>query len=146
MSALPSETTVRNSHSSSLESENAHSDHLPNIGEIVDAACVNTAADRQVTPSTSATGADILIVQRSFSAGFRPDLVGKQACVGFNGKVFLAQDCNAAGIKFVSLVGGVLKSGAACQSGHDDKAQLTVDVSGANCASVTTTTVSPAAV
>jgi hypothetical protein len=36
------------------------------IGEMVDAACVNTAADRQVTPSTSSSGANVLLVQRSF--------------------------------------------------------------------------------
>jgi hypothetical protein len=111
---------------------------------MVNAACVDTAADRQVTPSTTSTGAKVLLVQRTFSAGFRPDLVGKQACVGFNGTDFLAQDCNAAGTQFVSLVGGVLRSGKACQSGHDSIAQLTVDPTGAKCASVTTTTVTPA--
>jgi hypothetical protein len=89
-------------------------------GEMVDAACVNTAADRQVTPSTSASGANVLLVQRSFDAGFRADLVGKQACVGFNGTTFKAVDCNAAGTQFVSLVGGQLTSGTACQSGHDN--------------------------
>jgi hypothetical protein len=115
------------------------------VGEIVDAACVNTSADRQVTPSTSASGADVLLVQRSFDAGFRPDLVGKQACVGFNGTDFKAVDCNASGTQFVSLVGGQLKSGTACQSGHDSAAQLTVDSSGSKCVGVTITTVTPAA-
>ena len=85
---------------------------------------MNAAADRQVTPSINAAGDNVLLVQRSFSAGFRPDLVGKDACVGFNGTVFLAQDCAANGISFVSLVGGQLKSGTACQSGHDDKVGL----------------------
>jgi len=94
---------------------------LINIGEMVDAACVNTAADRQVTPSTNAAGDSVLLVQRSFTAGFRPDLVGKDVCVGFNGTDFLAEDCAATGISFVSLVGGELKSGTACQSGHDGK-------------------------
>jgi hypothetical protein len=42
-----------------------------------------------------------------------------QACVGFNGTDFKAVDCAAADIKFVSLVGGQLTSGTACQSGHD---------------------------
>lgn len=61
---------------------------LTNTGEIVDAACVNTSADRQVTPSTNAAGDSVLLVQRSFTAGFRPDLVGKDVCVGFNGMIF----------------------------------------------------------
>jgi hypothetical protein len=115
------------------------------VGEIVDAACVNTSADRQVTPSTSASGADVLLVQRSFDVGFRPDLVGKQVCVGFNGTDFKAVDCNAFGTQFVSLVGGQLKSGTACQSGHDLAAQLTVDLSGSKCVGVTITTVTPTA-
>lgn len=92
---------------------------LTPAGEIVDAACVNTSADRQLTPSTNAAGDSVLLVQRSFTAGFRPDLVGKDVCVGFNGTDFLAEDCAATGIGFVSLVGGELKSGTACQSGHD---------------------------
>ncbi|KAH8595912.1 hypothetical protein B0O99DRAFT_145361 [Bisporella sp. PMI_857] len=116
-----------------------------NNGEIVDAACVNEAADRQLTPSTNAAGQDVLLVQRSFSAGFRPDLVGVQACVGFNGTTFKAEDCQATDIQLVSLVGGQLQAGAACQSGHDDLAQLTVDPTGANCVGVTTTAVTPTA-
>jgi len=108
----------------------------------VDAACVNTAIDRQITPSTL-NGASALLIQRTFTAGFRPDLVGVQACVGFNGTDFLAQDCNSAGFAPVSLVGGELKSGTACQSGHDSLAQLTVDPTGATCAQLTTTTVTP---
>ncbi|CZR63850.1 uncharacterized protein PAC_13747 [Phialocephala subalpina] len=116
-----------------------------NNGEIVDAACVNNAADRQVTPSTSASGANVLLVQRSFDAGFRPDLVGKQACVGFNGTDFKAVDCAASETQFVSLVGGELTSGTACQSGHDSAAQLTVDTTGSKCVGVTLTTVTPTA-
>ena len=93
-------------------------------GEIVDAACVNTAADRQVTPSTNAAGTDVLLVQRSFDAGFRPDLVGVQACIGFNGTAMKAVDC-AGNDEMVSLVGGQLTAtSGACQSGHDDKARL----------------------
>ena len=111
---------------------------------MVEAACVTTSADRQVTPSTSSSGQDVLLVERTFSAGFRPDLVGKQACVGFNGTDFLAEDCDAAGTQFVSLVGNQLKSGQACQSGHDDKAQLTVDPTGQNCADLNTIPVAPA--
>jgi hypothetical protein len=65
--------------------------------------------------------------------------------VGFNGTDFLAQDCSAAGFQPVSLVGGQLKAGTACQSGHDSLAQLTVDPTGAKCASLTTTTVTATA-
>ncbi|KAG4436928.1 hypothetical protein IFR05_007579 [Cadophora sp. M221] len=116
-----------------------------NNGEMVDAACVNTAADRQVTPSTNAAGTNVLLVQRSFTAGFRPDLVGVQACVGFNGTTMKAVDC-AGSDEMVSLVGGELTTASgACQSGHDDKAQLTVDATGTNCVGVTLTTVTPTA-
>ncbi|KAL9618323.1 MAG: hypothetical protein Q9160_006973 [Pyrenula sp. 1 TL-2023] len=113
-----------------------------NNGEIVDAACVLDAADRQITPSTdSVSGADVLLVQRTFTAGFRPDLVDKDACVGFNGTHFKATDCAAADFQAVTFDGTSLVAGAACDSGHDEKAQLTVDVSGGSCASFTTTAV-----
>ncbi|KAG8158093.1 hypothetical protein KVR01_011854 [Diaporthe batatas] len=118
-----------------------------NNGEIVDAACVNEAADRQITPSTL-NGADVLLVQRSFTAGFRPDLVGVQACVGFNGTTFRAEDCAANGIELVSFnqaTSQLVATGGACQSGHDGAAQLTVDETGQNCATLTTTTVTPTA-
>ncbi|RMJ08173.1 hypothetical protein BHE90_003255 [Fusarium euwallaceae] len=113
-----------------------------NNGEIVDAACVNEAADRQLTPS-----ANSLVVQRTFTAGFRPDLVDVQACVGFNGTHFRAEDCNADGIELVTFSNGELRaSGGACASGHDDLAQMTVDTAGNTCATYTTTNVQPAAV
>jgi hypothetical protein len=112
-------------------------------GEMVDAACVNTAADRQLTPST-VSGSDVLAVQRTFTAGFREDLVGKQACIGFNGTTFLAQDCASADLDPVSFVNGQLKSeSGACQSGHDDAAQITVDPAGLDCVKLTSTTVTP---
>jgi hypothetical protein len=110
----------------------------------VDAACVNTAADRQITPSTL-NGADVLLVQRSFTASFRADLVGIDACVGFNGTTFLAQDCAGANFQAVTLVNNQLKAGIACQSGHDGTAQLTVDSTGVSCVDVTTTTVTATA-
>lgn len=109
-------------------------------GEIVDAACVDTAADRQITPTTVG-GQSVLLVQRSFSAGFRQDLVGVQACVGFNGTDFKAEPCGAAGITAVTLVGGELQAGTACASGHDGAAQLTIDPTGKNCAQYTSTDV-----
>lgn len=104
---------------------------------------MNTAADRQMTPSTL-NGEDVLLVQRTFTSDFRADLVNKQACVGFNGTTFLAQDC-ATATDLVSLQNNELVSASgACQSGHDSLAQITVDSSGADCTSVTTTTVTPA--
>jgi hypothetical protein len=99
---------------------------------MVDAGCVNTAADRQITPFATSSGTNVLLIQRSFTAGFRPNLVNKQACVGFNGMTFLAHDCAASGMKFVSLVDGRLGSGSTCQSGHR-AAQLTVDTTGSKC-------------
>lgn len=113
-------------------------------GEMVDAACVNTAADRQITPST-AGDQSVLLVQRSFTSGFRPDLVGVEACVGFNGSHFKAEACGAAGITAVSLVGGELQAGTACASGHDGAAQVTVDTTGKTCAQFTTTNVAATA-
>ncbi len=115
-------------------------------GEIVDAACVNTAADRQLTPTTI-NGAPALLVQRSFSSGFRPDLVAPvKACVGFNGTHFRAEDCSAGGIQLVSFTDGQLKTAdaGACASGHDGAAQMTVDATGKTCARYTSTNVAPA--
>jgi hypothetical protein len=112
-------------------------------GEIVDAACVNTAADRQLTPSTVG-GNNVLAVQRSFSNGFRPDLVNVDACVGFNGTHFKALDCAGNNFDPVSFQNGQLVSASgACQSGHDGKAQITVDPTGQNCARLTSTNVQP---
>ncbi|EQB57493.1 hypothetical protein CGCSCA5_v014371 [Colletotrichum siamense] len=112
-----------------------------NNGEIVNAACVNTAADRQITPSTR-NGNNVLLVQRSFTAGFRPDLVNKEVCVGFNGTAIRAEDCAARGIEFVSQSGNQLvASGGACLNGHDNAAQVTVSAQGQGCASFTTTSV-----
>lgn len=118
-----------------------------NNGEIVNAACVNTAADRQLTPSTL-NNQPVLRVQRTFTAGFRPDLVGVDVCVGFNGTAFRAEACAAAqGVELVSLVGdGLRTAGGACASGHDDRAQITVDEGGVGCARFRTTVVQPASV
>ncbi|ORY64846.1 uncharacterized protein BCR38DRAFT_457164 [Pseudomassariella vexata] len=114
-----------------------------NNGEIVDAACVNEAADRQMTPTTL-NGESVLQVQRSFSADFRADLVGVDACVGFNGTHFRAEDCAASGIEKVTFQGGELRAtSGACSSGHDDAAQMTVDASGESCAQYTSTEVTP---
>ncbi|GJC81472.1 hypothetical protein ColLi_04310 [Colletotrichum liriopes] len=113
------------------------------LGEIVNAACVNTAADRQITPSTR-NGQDVLLVQRSFSNGFRPDLVNKEACVGFNGTAFRAEDCASRNIEFVAQQGNnLVAANGACLNGHDAKAQVTVSEQGQNCAEFTTTSVTP---
>lgn len=80
-------------------------------------------------------------MQRSFSDGFRPDLVDVQACVASNGETLLAEDC-ASDADFVSFVDSQLVSASgACHSGHDDQAQVTVDPNGENCVTSTTTSV-----
>ncbi|KAI8957692.1 hypothetical protein F5Y11DRAFT_363465 [Daldinia sp. FL1419] len=116
-----------------------------NNGEIVDAACVNTAADRQITPTTL-NGNSVLRVQRSFSAGFRPDLVGVNACVGFNGTHFRAEDCATSKIGLVQFDGTALRApSGACAQGHDGAAQMIVDITGVSCATFQSTAVTPAA-
>jgi hypothetical protein len=111
------------------------------IGEIVDAACVNTAADRQMTPTTI-SGTSALKVQRNFTADFRSDLVNVYACVGFNGTDFLATDCTASGVELVDFQNGELRTASgACASGHDSAAQMTVDTTGTKCATYTSTQV-----
>ncbi|KAH8200808.1 hypothetical protein TruAng_005045 [Truncatella angustata] len=115
-----------------------------NNGEIVDAACVNTAADRQLTPAT-VSGGSALKVQRTFTAGFRPDLVNVDACVGFNGTHFRASDCADSSVELVTFNqnGELVASGGACASGHDNLAQMTVDTQGQSCATYTSTDVTP---
>lgn len=105
---------------------------------------MDNSADRQITPSTLGTQ-QVLLVQRSFTADFRPDLVGVDACVGFNGTDYKAEPCGAAGITSVTFVGGELHAGASCASGHDGLAQLTVDTTGKTCATYTVTDVAAAA-
>lgn len=96
-----------------------------------------------MTPSTL-NGQNVLLVQRTFTADFRSDLVNKQACVGFNGTTFLAQDC-AANTDLVTFQNNeMVSTSGACQSGHDSAAQITVDSTGKKCATFTTTTVTPA--
>lgn len=95
-----------------------------------------------MTPSTL-NGQDVLLVQRTFTADFRSDLVDKQACVGFNGTTFLAQDCATATDLVTFQNDEMVAASGACQSGHDSAAQVTVDSSGKDCATFTTTTVTP---
>jgi hypothetical protein len=109
----------------------------------VNAACVNEAADRQLTPSTR-NGQNVLVVQRAFSNGFRPDLVGQDVCVGFNGTHFRAEDCTANGVEPVSFNGqNVISSSGACLNGHNNIAEVTVSRNGRNCAQFISTSVTP---
>jgi len=112
-------------------------------GETVDAACMNTTADRQLTLS-ALTGANVLAVQRSISNGFRRDLVDTPACVGFNGTDFKALNCADNVLNPVSFQNGQLvRASGACQSGHDDVAQVAVGPSGQDCTHSTSTVVQP---
>ncbi|KAJ7493962.1 hypothetical protein FB451DRAFT_1020583 [Mycena latifolia] len=114
-----------------------------NNGEIVEAACVTTAVDRQLTPGTTAAGLPVLLVERSFGAAQAAALVGVTPCVGFNGTDFLASDCNAltADTAVTLSAAGELVAGAACSTGVDALSQLTVSTSGAGCATYTSTVV-----
>ncbi|KAH8646167.1 hypothetical protein BX600DRAFT_443976 [Xylariales sp. PMI_506] len=114
-----------------------------NNGEIVDAACVTTSADRQIDLST-VSGSSVLKVQRTFTADFRADLVNVDACIGFNGTDFKAEPCSSIGgaVENVAFTGGqLIATGGACASGHDSLAQMTVDTTGKTCASYTSQSV-----
>lgn len=80
---------------------------------------------------------------------FRPDLVGKVACVGFNGTSFRAEDCaNRSLLTAYYDVGNgrIVANGdgwPACLSGHDKIAQVTTDVDGRKCAQFKITAVNP---
>ena len=110
---------------------------------MVDAACVDTSADRQITPSTL-NGQNVLLVQRTFTADFRSDLVDVDACVGFNGTDFKAEPCTSSDVTLVTYTGGSsgeMTAGTVCASGHNDAAELTIDQTGATCATYTSTAV-----
>ncbi|KAL1837159.1 hypothetical protein VTJ49DRAFT_4205 [Mycothermus thermophilus] len=117
-----------------------------NDGTIVNAACAWTHADRQVAPA-KIMGTDVLVVQRGWLQPFRPDLVGKTACIAFNGQTFRAEDCGRSDLLFVRYdigSGRMLANGhTACLSGHDNRAIVTVDTSGQRCAQFTITAVTP---
>ncbi|KAK1760026.1 hypothetical protein QBC47DRAFT_357835 [Echria macrotheca] len=117
-----------------------------NNGNIVNAACAWANADRQVTPG-KILGTDVLLVQRSWLAPFRPDLVGKQACIAFNETSFRAEDCDRRDLLFARFDVGngriVANGHTACLSGHDSIAQVTTDVIGRKCAQFTITAVTP---
>lgn len=85
-------------------------------------------------------------VQRTFTADFRPDLVGNvQACIGFNGTDFKAVDCSGVQAVVFNAAGELRTAdGAVCASGHDGIAQLTIDTTGTNCATYTVTDVQAA--
>lgn len=115
-------------------------------GNIVNAACAWTHTDRQVTPG-KILGTDVLIIQRSWLQPFRPDLVGKTACVAFNETTFRAEDCARRDLLFARFDVGngriVANGHTACLSGHDSIAQVTVDEMGRKCAQFTITAVAP---
>ena len=94
-------------------------------GKIVNAACVNTNADRQVAPG-KIFGTDILILQRAWQTQFRADLVGKTACLSFNGTTFRAEDCERRDLLFARFdlgSGRIVSNGdPACLSGHNSRA------------------------
>ncbi|KAK4670853.1 hypothetical protein QC764_604270 [Podospora pseudoanserina] len=117
-----------------------------NSGEIVQAACAWTHADRQVTPG-KILGTDVLIVQRGFAAPFRGDLVGKTACVAFNETTFRAEDCSRNDLLFVRFDvgnGRIQANGApVCLSGYDSKAFVKIDIGLQRCSQFTITAVAP---
>ncbi|KAJ7809558.1 hypothetical protein B0H14DRAFT_3759070 [Mycena olivaceomarginata] len=114
-----------------------------NNGEIVEAACVTTAVDRQITPATNAAGLPVLLVERSFGAAQAAPLVGVQPCIGFNGTDFLAQDCSTLTAATAATLSaeGELVAGTACSTGVDSVSQLTVSTTGAGCTTYTSTVV-----
>ncbi|KAK1826539.1 heterokaryon incompatibility protein-domain-containing protein [Podospora conica] len=117
-----------------------------NDGIIVNAACALTHADRQITPG-KILGTDILIIQRGWQQQFRPDLVGKTACVAFNGTTFRAEDCSRRDLLFARFDvgnGRVVANGEpSCISGYDNAARIKVDVDGRSCSQFTITAVTP---
>ncbi|KAK4163134.1 hypothetical protein QBC43DRAFT_355174 [Cladorrhinum sp. PSN259] len=117
-----------------------------NNGNIVNAACAWANADRQVTPG-KILGTDVLIIQRSFVQQFRPDLMGKTACVAFNQTDFRAEDCARRDLLFARFDVGngriVANGHTACLSGHDKIAQVTTDFTGRTCVQFTITAVTP---
>ncbi|KAK4222138.1 hypothetical protein QBC38DRAFT_402077 [Podospora fimiseda] len=117
-----------------------------NNGNIVNAACAWTHADRQVTPG-KILGTDVLIIQRSWIPQFRPDLAGKTACIAFNQTDFRAEDCERRDLLFARFDignGRIVANGhTACLSGHDNIAQVTTDYYGRTCAQFTITAVTP---
>ncbi|KAK4205791.1 hypothetical protein QBC40DRAFT_344576 [Triangularia verruculosa] len=117
-----------------------------NSGEIVNAACALTHADRQLTPG-KILGTDVLIVQRAFAAPLRGDLVGKTACVAFNETTFRAEDCARNDLLFVRFDvgnGRILANGApVCIGGYDSKAFIKLDIGLQKCSQFTITAVAP---
>jgi hypothetical protein len=114
-----------------------------NPGEIVEAACVTTAVDRQITPGANGAGLPILFVERSFGATQAAPLVGVDPCIGFNGTDFLATDCaNLSAATAVTLsAADELVAGTACSTGVDGISQLTISTTGTGCTTYTSTVV-----
>ncbi|KAJ6476874.1 hypothetical protein C8R45DRAFT_833640 [Mycena sanguinolenta] len=110
-----------------------------NNGEIVEAACVTTSVDRQITPATNAAGLPVLFVERFFGAAQAAPLVGVQPCIGFNGTDFLATDCSTltADTAVTLSAAGELVAGITCSTGVDNLSQLTISTTGTGCTTYT---------
>ncbi|KAJ7710094.1 hypothetical protein B0H14DRAFT_3902770 [Mycena olivaceomarginata] len=93
-----------------------------NNGEIVEAACVTTAVDRQITPGTNGAGLPVLLVERSFGAAQATPLLTASTAVTLS-------------------AAGELVAGTACSTGVDGLSQLTVLTTGVGCTTYTSTTV-----
>ncbi|KAE9400709.1 hypothetical protein BT96DRAFT_1018705 [Gymnopus androsaceus JB14] len=96
-------------------------------GDLVEAACVDTSVDRQITPATNTAGTSVLLIERQYGAAhntpctpnaLKPaaSLVGVTPCIGFNGTDFVAQDCDTMTAP-VTFVSGELVAGTACSTG-----------------------------
>ena len=107
-----------------------------NNGELVEAACVNTAVDRQFTPGRTASGIDVVFVERQFGAAQAARLVGVEPCLGFTGTQFRTEDCNAANFRPVIFQNGQLReaNGGACVGGVNGASEIIASSDGANCA------------
>ncbi|TFL05058.1 hypothetical protein BDV98DRAFT_589786 [Pterulicium gracile] len=107
-----------------------------NNGELVEAACVNTAVDRQFTPGRTAASVDVVFVERQFDAAQAARLVGVEPCLGFTGTQFRVEDCNAANFRPVVFQNGQLReaNGGACVGGVNGASEIIASADGANCA------------
>ncbi|KAE9383832.1 hypothetical protein BT96DRAFT_982432 [Gymnopus androsaceus JB14] len=88
----------------------------PYAGDLVEAACVDTSVDRQITPATNTAGTSVLLIERQYGAAQAASLVGVTPCIGFNGTDFVAQDCDTMTAP-VTFVSGELVAGTACSTG-----------------------------
>ncbi|KAF8195232.1 hypothetical protein K438DRAFT_1587309, partial [Mycena galopus ATCC 62051] len=114
-----------------------------NNGDIVEAACVTSSVDRQITPATNAAGLPVLLIEHSYSSAQAAPLVGVSPCIGSNGTDFLAQDCStlSAATAVTLSPAGELVAGTACSTGVNSLSDLTISTSGGGCTTYTSTVV-----